>query len=49
MKQAARSGARFALIVGENEVNERTVTLKNLSTSEQQSVAFNDVVEAMRR
>ena len=49
MKQAAKSGARFALIVGENEVNDRTVTLKNLSTGEQQSVAFDDVIKFIQR
>lgn len=48
MKQAAKSGARFALIVGENEVDTRTVTLKNLSTGEQQAVAFDDVVKCLK-
>ncbi len=47
MKLAARSGARFALIVGEDEVRDRTVTIKNLSTSEQSTVAFDDVKEAV--
>jgi len=35
---ATRAGARFILIVGENEVNADTFALKNLATGEQVSV-----------
>ena len=35
MKQAAKSGAKFALIIGEDEVKNSTVTVKNLETAEQ--------------
>lgn len=42
MKQAGKSGARFALIVGSDEVRDRTVTIKNMSTSEQQTIPFDD-------
>ena len=38
MKQAAKSGAKFALIVGEDEVANSTVTVKNLETSAQESI-----------
>ena len=38
MKQAAKSGAKFALIVGEDEVANSTVTVKNLATSAQESI-----------
>ena len=38
MKGADRSGARFALIVGEDEVTAGTVVVKDLQSGEQQSV-----------
>ena len=45
MKQAAKSGARFALIVGEDEVKNSTVTVKNLETSSQETVPISEVAE----
>jgi len=39
LETASRLGARFALIVGENEVQADRFTLKNLATGEQASVA----------
>ena len=42
MKQAAKSGAKFALIIGEDEVNSASVTLKNLETSEQEKISLQD-------
>ncbi|MBR2180051.1 MAG: histidine--tRNA ligase [Selenomonadaceae bacterium] len=44
MKQAGKSNAKFALIIGEDEVNNNTVTVKNLSNSEQQNIAIDKVV-----
>ncbi|MDQ7063495.1 MAG: histidine--tRNA ligase [candidate division KSB1 bacterium] len=44
MKEANRSGARFALIVGENELQARKVVLRNLSSSEQETVAIDSLV-----
>lgn len=43
MKQAAKSGAKFALIIGEDEVNSKTVTIKNLETSEQEKISLQDL------
>ena len=43
MKQAAKSGAKFALIIGDDEVNEKSVTVKNLETSAQEKISFNEV------
>lgn len=43
MKQAAKSGAKFALIIGEDEVNAKTVTVKNLETSEQEIISLQDL------
>jgi len=38
MKQAGRSGARYALIVGDQELAERTVTVRDLVSGEERSV-----------
>jgi len=38
MKQAGRSGARYALIVGPRELAERTVTVRDLSSGEERAV-----------
>ncbi len=43
MKQAAKSGAKFALIIGEDEVKNSTVTIKNLETSEQENIPVDEV------
>ena len=45
MKQAAKSGAKFALIVGEDEVADSTVTVKNLATSAQESIPVATVAD----
>ncbi|MFA5809498.1 MAG: histidine--tRNA ligase [Thermoleophilia bacterium] len=38
MKQAARLGARFAVIIGEDEMASGAVTVRNMDTSEQESI-----------
>ncbi len=48
MKAAGRSGARVALIVGEQEAASSTVTLRDLATSEQRTIARADVVAEVR-
>lgn len=45
MKQAAKSGAKFALIIGDDEVKNSTVTLKNLETSTQETISTAEVAE----
>ena len=45
MKQAAKSGAKFALIVGEDEVANSTVTVKNLETSAQETIPVANVFD----
>ena len=40
MKQAAKFNARFAIIIGEDELQTRSLTVKNLSTSEQEKIDF---------
>ncbi|CAN5638845.1 histidine--tRNA ligase [soil metagenome] len=43
MKDAARSGARWAVILGEEELASRRATVKDLDTGEQTDVAFEDL------
>ncbi|MHB8868458.1 MAG: histidine--tRNA ligase [Thermoleophilia bacterium] len=45
MKQAGRSGARFAVILGEEESTRASATLKDLTTGEERVVPRNEVVD----
>ncbi|MBR2519932.1 MAG: histidine--tRNA ligase [Selenomonadaceae bacterium] len=45
MKQAAKSGAKFALIVGDDEVANSTVTVKNLETSAQETIPVAEIFD----
>ena len=45
MKAADRSGAQFALVLGENELASGEVELKDLGNGDQQRVALGDVVQ----
>ncbi|MFJ6098719.1 histidine--tRNA ligase [Williamsia muralis] len=47
MKAADRSGARFALVLGENELASGEVELKDLSNGNQQRLALDDVVHQL--
>ena len=49
MKSADRSGANLALIVGEQEAADGTVTVRNLQSSEQESVKVEDVVDHVKK
>jgi histidyl-tRNA synthetase len=49
MKRADASGAAVALIVGEREVADRTVVVRDLRTSEQEAVPRDDVAERVRK
>ena len=44
-KRAERKGAKFAIIIGENEVNNQEVIIKNLATTQQTTVAVGDLIE----
>jgi histidyl-tRNA synthetase len=44
MAQASKSNARYALIIGDDEVASDSYALKNLATSEQESLGFDDIV-----
>jgi histidyl-tRNA synthetase len=43
-KRAERKGARFAIIIGENEVNNEEVIIKNLITTEQKTVPVSELI-----
>ncbi len=49
MKQAAKSGAKFALIIGDDEVENSTVTVKNLETSEQENISAEKILEIIKK
>jgi histidyl-tRNA synthetase len=46
---ATKAGAKYILIVGENEVKADSFTLKNLATGEQVSVAFGELAARIRQ
>ena len=49
MNRADRANARYAVIIGDNEVEEGVVTLKNLDNGEQSQVAFADLVATITK
>ena len=46
-KIATRKNAKFALIIGENEIANNIVKLKDLNTQEQCDVALENLVEVL--
>jgi histidyl-tRNA synthetase len=44
MKDANRENAHFALIVGENELNEGKFTFRNMKESDEQSLSFEEIL-----
>jgi histidyl-tRNA synthetase len=48
LETASKLGVRFALILGENEVNSGQYALKNLSTGEQASVGLSEIPGIVR-
>ena len=49
MKAADRSGARLALVLGDRELAERRVDVKDLRNGEQRQVSLDDIVDEVRR
>jgi histidyl-tRNA synthetase len=49
MKAADRSGARLALLIGDEELAAGEVTLRSLGPGEQERVSRNDVIERVRK
>ncbi|WP_067859609.1 histidine--tRNA ligase [Nocardia shimofusensis] len=48
MKAADRSGARFTLVLGERELAEDSIVVKDMGTGDQRQVALPDLVEVLR-
>lgn len=48
LKLADRAHARFAVILGEKEFQEKKIVLKNLKTSEQKTISFQEIVSNLR-
>jgi histidyl-tRNA synthetase len=48
LKQANVSGARYAIIIGDEEVKNSTVMLRNMAEGEQQMIPLDKVVEALK-
>ena len=46
-KRAERKGARFAIIIGENEVNNNEVIIKNMQTTQQVSVPYEKLISSI--
>jgi histidyl-tRNA synthetase len=49
MKRADRLGAANVLIVGENELKEAAVILRNMATKEQEAVPIDRLVENLKK
>ncbi|MCK8680893.1 histidine--tRNA ligase [Streptomyces lichenis] len=49
MKNAHRSGARYALVAGERDLAEGVAQLKDMESGEQQAVALAEVVDRLRQ
>lgn len=45
MKQANKNNAKFALIIGDDELAKKTATVRNMQNSEQTSVPFTELIE----
>jgi histidyl-tRNA synthetase len=45
MKAADRASAKFVIVLGENEINEQAVNVKNMTSGEQEKIAFGDLVQ----
>jgi histidyl-tRNA synthetase len=48
MAKADSAGARFAIIIGDSEVEAGAAQVKNLKSGEQTAVAFDQLAEALR-
>lgn len=48
MKRANRLGADYSLIVGDNEIDQGTVILRDMATSQQTSLSMADLVDAVK-
>jgi len=49
MSRANKASARFALIIGDQEYKDKTVSVKNMSTGQQETVQLSEVVEVIKK
>lgn len=49
MKGADRAGARYALVLGDQELENGTVALKDLQAHEQEDIAISDIVSVLKQ
>lgn len=47
MRKADKSGARFSLIIGEDEIGKDVVTIRNMKSGEQRQSPFNDIIDEL--
>jgi histidyl-tRNA synthetase len=47
LKQANVSGARYAVIIGEDEVKSKTVVLRNMDKAEQETIPMDRITEVL--
>jgi len=48
LKAASREGARFVVIVGDNELSSRVAVVRNMTAGLQQQVAFDDLLPYLK-
>ena len=48
-KYADKIGAKFVIVIGDDEINENKISIKNMETGEQIKVWSNDVVEYLNK
>ncbi|MCK7515987.1 MAG: His/Gly/Thr/Pro-type tRNA ligase C-terminal domain-containing protein [Desulfobacterales bacterium] len=49
MEKASKIKAKYALILGEDEINSKTVTIKNLDTGKQENVPLDRLLPTLNR
>ena len=49
MKYANKIGAKYSVILGDNEIAEDTANLKNMETGEQEQIKVSELVEVMKK
>jgi histidyl-tRNA synthetase len=49
MKYANKIGCKYSVIIGDNEIEENNVTVKNMETREQSNVKINELVDFMKK
>ena len=48
MRQANELGAKYALIIGDNELEKNTVILKDMSSGEQKELKQEDLIKELK-